>query len=553
MTILRPALPVTQQFAIAVVSFPHALTAERIERSASAWGGIWKSWLTRLDDANLEHAIDDSWFFLPYIRRFLFPEFARHAQHSAETRLAAAKGFRGRGLPELFGEFKSNAVLRLTLADECLKPLREICISGAGAGDVKAPNCWLDWVDLVLFPGGVGSLLLRFSLIDPDPARRGGSHPSGRTTSDVADLLSLMKWIHPPRLRANVAEWRLTSAAGGGRTTTARELVDFLLQGLSTNPSAGLLPLQPDVLQWLDSLQTTRRVRFSENDIGETFVDRFTFYGFASLEQGVGERAVRQVSDSDEAAGFRSRFEQAMYELMTTRDSSNPTYALSKPGVEQLVGDSFHSLWRNWSVAFSDGNVAYLAIEDCALVRDALPATVESDYLYLFLLTQLQRTWVRNMLGELQRPGRLLRGDIRASRNAWERCIEFRSAFSFREVTSRPHGQLLHRRISATLGVADLLAELSAEIQLVQEHAETIDQHREANAERRTALLLGFIGFVGLPLSIISQLYGYDDLFSNRSWMGFAIVATVVSLSAGLAWILVTRVSIWLRSLRQAE
>ena len=64
-------------FTYLVYPFCHTLSAaDRMER-LTALNRNWSHWWARLDKDGIDRVIDDSWFFLPYVREWLFPECNR--------------------------------------------------------------------------------------------------------------------------------------------------------------------------------------------------------------------------------------------------------------------------------------------------------------------------------------------------------------------------------------------------------------------------------------------------------------------------------------------
>src|SRR5262249_37190853 len=157
-------------FTVLIYPFVHGVTdAARAGRLAGL-APRWRPWWSRLADRDLARALDDTAFFLPYIRGLLYPETAwlddegpgeGNARWAARPAAwcPAALGAYGAALPD-------GAVVRLTCRPELAAALAEFTLlvprppGERDRGPAALPGR-LDWIDAVLFPSGIGFLLLK--------------------------------------------------------------------------------------------------------------------------------------------------------------------------------------------------------------------------------------------------------------------------------------------------------------------------------------------------------------------------------------------------------
>jgi hypothetical protein len=93
-------LPLDAAYAILVYPFEHAVSdSERPER-LELLSPCWRPWLARMSQASRAMALDDTYFFLPYIRELLFPETTRLRGGDVPQQLAHADWALKESLPE---------------------------------------------------------------------------------------------------------------------------------------------------------------------------------------------------------------------------------------------------------------------------------------------------------------------------------------------------------------------------------------------------------------------------------------------------------------------
>ncbi|GAB4444676.1 MAG: hypothetical protein OHK0015_46230 [Chloroflexi bacterium OHK40] len=68
------SIDLSEHYTLLIYPFIHDLTPTRRAERLRALAPRWRPWWSRLDQAAMTRALDDSYFFLPYVRELLFPE-----------------------------------------------------------------------------------------------------------------------------------------------------------------------------------------------------------------------------------------------------------------------------------------------------------------------------------------------------------------------------------------------------------------------------------------------------------------------------------------------
>ncbi|MCS7263783.1 MAG: hypothetical protein NZ805_03000 [Armatimonadetes bacterium] len=164
---------VKSHFTLLVYLFRHAISErERLER-LKRLSGLWLHWWLRLDESSLEKALDDTYFFLPYLRTLLFPETSLLPKGSSTVQLEEAKRIAPMPINELAKKLHPDGVLRLTFSPENLKvfhPLRLEFERRDERGEIVEQffaSMRILWIDTILFPQNLGFLALKVQ-IDED-------------------------------------------------------------------------------------------------------------------------------------------------------------------------------------------------------------------------------------------------------------------------------------------------------------------------------------------------------------------------------------------------
>src|SRR5262249_24237917 len=141
------------------------------------------------------------------------------------------------GLARFARRLRSSAILRLTLRDSALSSQRRFSIATRPAGEAKETDrpelvVSMDWVDALVFPSGIGFLILRYGL-----------EGEQFKLSQLIGLNRAIRLVHPPTINWALPRFRFDSET----SATVRGLMNFLVQGLAgPMPASGHPRLGPD-------------------------------------------------------------------------------------------------------------------------------------------------------------------------------------------------------------------------------------------------------------------------------------------------------------------
>jgi hypothetical protein len=489
-------LPLSAAYTILVYPFRHALSGPDRVRRLELLDGLWRPWLYRMDEPARAAALDDTYFFLPYVRELLFPETTRLPGTDAPGQAAHADWAVSESLPQFGAQVHETAVLRLTYDPARLAALRPMRLSlddKAPAGPFDAPFD-VEWVDAVLFPQEMGFLALKVRLLE-EPA------PVGRWN----DFLHHLRLIHPPRLAWRLASWRL---ADGRSACSGRDVVDFFLQGLTHGDQ-----FRPSLDEFLPYVRRAAdRARYTGTPLGQVYGGVFHLFTYGCLEGG----AAAPPAGPDPAPDlFPSATRRALYELATCTPTEDPDYVPHRAAVEALWCDNLIVLWDNWQGLALRDNVVFLGAGGRDFARHALPQNVESDYFHLYLVVLFQRMRMSVIFGDLARKEEDLGANLREVRRLWDQFVTFQNLYWYHEVTRKPQGGALYRRFQQGLEVLPLYEE-------AMEHSRELKAYYEGKAQRRTSSLLFFLTIIGIPVQTVVAA-GAKYLFDNQIWWAYGL------------------------------
>jgi hypothetical protein len=441
---------VAKYFTILVYPFRHSLSGKERAARLQKLEGCWRPWWSQLDHAALQCALDDTYFFLPYIRELLFPETAHLPEADAQNQVAEAERLAHLSPGALASLVRGDAVLRLTYNPGRLKALSTLQLEFERE-NFSAPF-ELRWVDATFFPQNVGFLLLKVQLKEDD-----------LTVGRINDFLGYLRLVHPPRVGWELATLRPTDKEPS-RTFKSRDLVDFLLQGL-TDVSDSFAPTLEEFLVHVGKM--TPEARYTATRLGQVYGQVFNLYTYACLakssssgeeadaggKQGPTFSLVGIESSREGTDLFASPVEQALYELATCTNTSDPNYIPHSSYLAGLLEQNVIAFWNNWQGMALHDNVVFLGAEESHFTREILAHNVESDYFHLYMFTLFQKTRLSMMFGELIRREVNLSQNLREARRLWDAFMMFENHYWFNEVTHKPLGTELYRRYQHGLSV----------------------------------------------------------------------------------------------------
>lgn len=524
--------PTAQNFTLLIYPFRHNLTEGRDRRLLKQLSSCWKPWWSRLVNEKsselLERTLDDTYFFMPYISRLLFPEIAclrlGGNGQEIEQEIERARQLANLSIDQLAEKLGPHGMLRLTYDASALATLSGLQLKFAD--DFSAPVS-LKWVDVALFPQHVGFLILKAQLDKPHP-----------TTDELNDFLYHLRFVHPPKIGWRLAHWNLT-IAGTTITFSNQELIEFLLQGFAAG-STGPAPTLDAYLSGQDKNDTLRR--FSTTEEGQVFGQTLREYTYACIDappqaphfpaaevakQGSGSSARNNEPIFDSPAA------KVAYELVTCTQTSLPDNEPHPEAIKQLMEKGRIALWTNWEGIALHDNVVFLGTIATPFTRGDLAENVENDYFYLYLLALYQKMRLSILSGELMRQSADLYRNLDEARAMVDSFADFRNHYWFANVTFKPQGTTIYQQFQRGLNVESLYESVSTEVSELQEYY-------ESKAGRRREALLFFLTFVGLPAGVLAAMFGavlFDEAATAnpnpRAWLTLGLVSVVLySLSA---------------------
>lgn len=568
-------LPLGDHFTVLIYPFQHALRADDAARWARTLSSRWSPWWARLRDdwpgnappasdwlrdLSLRRALDDAYFFLPFARRALFPEteaLDRACPVSGEFYDAWREQLLAwiEDLPRFIAAVPFSGALRLTChasevrgAGFTVQPRRRQGGQEVAAGAARRAR--LAWADAILFPSGVGFLLLKVTLAEAE--------------SDFAGLLELnaaLPALYPATIEGAVAALGFPGAA---KSITLRDLVDLLLQGMGPRAPAAapgatdawIVPADgralPELGAYLRGERWPSGYRHSEGEAGQ-YGDQLNGLTFAAP-------VTTAAMDALPAGPFPNAADRLLYELATglrwgeavTRQDRVP----ATEALEPWLAAHYLHYWRAWRGSAFRDSVAFLQTEVDLAGQGALSGEIERSYLPLYLYTLYQNHQLLAFANELtartemvapagdratagdgtRLPARLrewwrqrdtLRRSLREARQLATRFVAFRNRYWFNEVTRRAPGHELYRKFQQALEVPELYELVSAEVTAIREYY-------ESKQDRRTAALINWFTFVFTPLSAVMGLFSMT--FSEGSWVQFWAWSAIVLAASGLVW-----------------
>jgi hypothetical protein len=347
-----PDIKVACHFTILLYPFRHRLLERQRSSGLKRLRDRWRPWFSRLDRDSFEHALDDTYFFLPPVRKLLFPETALLPAGSASQQVGQAMQLAGRTADALAQELYAcgtlpDGVLRLTYAPEplaALQPLRLVFEPtndrGRRVEQFSAPTR-LCWVDVALFPQSVGFLVLKVQL-DEDKV----------SISRLNDWLYYLRQVHPPPIDWQLPTWRQKQGTAP-LVYTGRDLVDFLLQGLAE----GAEEIHPTFDAFLNSVPDSQVLGcYSTIEEGQVYGQVFRQYTYACLDEPVSAAHPHAAATTGKSSPaslketsslFASPAAQALYELVTCTDTTNDDYAPHPRGLAKVRDSGHIALWAN--------------------------------------------------------------------------------------------------------------------------------------------------------------------------------------------------------------
>lgn len=458
---------------------------ERME----ALGKRWRPWWTRkLERASLSETIDDSYFFFPHLRKLLFPEVSDGHPKDQENQVHQRIGGK---FEDWAWDLGHHAVQRMTLK-----------LDGDGAAlegnrykirsdyDGMEAHLKINWVDCLLFPQGVGFLLIA---VEWQEGPSGGRNPD---TPEVNDLLYLLKTIQPPTMRFQLPRW--TAGDDDQTTFTSRSLVEFLVQGMVQQQVATTETFKSFVRSREDA---SHPQDYTMTPNGQVFGEQFRRLVYVCLNGSWDETNRKRAENLFDTAG-----DWQAYELATITQIKDPEFRPRAESLGDFLRSRVYRFWDNWSGLSAHDSVVFVGESATKFNLDRLPRQVEADYLMLYLLTLYQYVRLSLLSGEILSYDSNLREKREKAGQYWEQFIDFRNHYWFAEPTPKPQGGDLYTLFQASMNVPRIFEGLREELSELQEYFE---QRNERNLERGIRILTILSVVIG-ALSLAVGWFGID-------------------------------------------
>jgi hypothetical protein len=494
-----------KHYTILVYPFLHHVTADNRRRQIQSLEEAWEPWWSRLD-GEIGRALDDTYFFLPYIREVIFPETTILKDKPAGGKYAnwikQISRWNREGLASFCEELPDDAVLRITYKKALLQDVRNIEIKSSVKSDVPAENSKLSaqvqWIDAMLFPSGLGFLMLKVALEEDSPQ-----------LGQLIDLNYYLRIVHPPNINWMFPQLSFEQMAN---TMTVRDLMDFLTQGMLDN-DANI----HDLAQYMAQLPDSVPKRFSESEAGQVYGERCHVFSYACLN-------LKDNSFDNTSKGvFESVKDRLVFEFVSSipvGDSVNNSMWVPSPEYAKgLKNQKQFSVWEAWCGMALKESVVFLGTEDIDFNRQVLPGNIENDYLPLYIYSLYQKYQLFIFADALMRKGAYVAHHLQEVRALMDRFMDFRNKYWFNEVTRKPLGGELYCKFQQGL-------ESTALYDMVSLQVKDLKEHYEERRQRRIDLLLNLVTFAFLPLGAVIGIFGMT--FFTGSWKSFIIVMAII-------------------------
>lgn len=511
-------LELLNHFSLLIYPFRHDLTAGNWQTRAEALAPRWAPWWARLTDEERATALDDSSFFLPYIRGLLFPETARlqgEPMGLAYANWVRVLGSRvGKGLGAFCAELRPGSVLRLTCQPSLRAALAEFIVVQHREEDGQVVEheeiaARLEWLDALLFPTGVGFLLLKVRLRADSPRLSG-----------LIDLNHCLRTVLPLNL-----SWVLPTLhfPGAAQPLRMADLVNLLAQGLA-GPPAG--PLTDGVAELLSGGGRGDRP-YTETEAGQAYGERCQSLTYACVHLGEAERGALPTGS------FACAEDRLLFEVgacIGPGDSvSDPVWVPAPQYARRLVRENRLAVWRCWRALGLKDSFVFLATEDLPFTRGVLPHNIENDYLPLYLFALYQKFQLFAFSGEFMSEVARVRRNLRGVRALMDRFVNFRNQFWFDEVTRKALGGELYRTMRQGLEVAGLYQLVTSSVREARDYFQQLH-------DRRVQLGVTLLSVVFGPLVVLFAGVRVFLEGDAPSWLkaGLLALAGVSAVVAGL-------------------
>lgn len=468
-----------RRFSIFLYPFFHNFKIKNIKKYKENFEKHWKHWFFRLNDEMIRTVEDDTYFFLPHIREIIFPEFL-------EGKKEQSIDF------DNYEDILNKGVLRLTFPKENLP-------KGYPAIKSQRDNVSLsfdiEWIDVFLFPQGIGLLAFKCILNPMDDEVN---------LNLINDFHYYMQKVHPPFLKFEMPEWEWDGIKFG-----TRELIDFLLLWFTLPPSL-FSKIKNSFEDHISSGNSHNYQIISKNFYtltpeGQTYGMKQRIYSYCQLVSGGKEIVLHPY--------FNSLEEQVLYELGTCTYVSEEDYVPEKDFVQKLLEENKLKVWDNWSALVLHDNIIFAGKGTSNFVEKYLPHNIEYDYFHLYSYCVFQEFLLSNYFSKLISRDRDLTKNFSAAEKMLENYIKYENRYWFREISDKPMAEKLYQKVLNALNILPLKEEIKEEVIRLSEYY-------RRKYQQRLDMILTVLAFVVVPIEILAEFFG-NALIKEATWLNF--------------------------------
>jgi hypothetical protein len=468
-------------FTIFVYPFQHRFEGKVEQRQLTRILHEWLPWFCRLDEEKIKSALDDSYFFLPFAKRLLLPEFEQ-TPNTIEGRrklISLAQDFRSASPETVCQKIAEFPTQHLSYRNEGLERIKNIRLVSE-FGKRFEQDIEVEWVDLYVLPQETGFLVIKMHLSDKNAS-----------ISQLIEFNNLMRQVLPPKV-----DWvvpRLLAPACPD-VDSAQSLVEFLLKDLT--PSYLLGP---------------ENVQHSESLFGHIYGDRFFVYSYSCIDLPE-DLDIESVPHEP----FKDAVDMMLYEYGTCAGLGSSTvqgsnFLPSTEYVEELISANKISLWKLWRGFALRETVTYLATKKNQFHLTYFPQNIENDYFNLYIYSLYQKIQLFKFSTALLQEDNNPKESMVSTRKLLDRFMEFRNKFWFVEVTKRPQGDYIYEKYQEGLKTLDLFEAVDDEIS-------DLNEYYEARLSRNVSTLLNILTIYFVPVSAILAVFGMSTIASASPW-----------------------------------
>ena len=498
-------------YTVFIYPFLHNIRENNRNSRIQSLEDTWAPWWARLD-RNIGSTLDNTYFFLPYIREVLFPETiglkTKPPGPGYENWVNEIVQWSQGGVGHFCQKLSPDAVVRLTYKQEILQQTNRFEIMERGNGLLVSTSliAVIEWIDALLFPSGLGFVMLKIAL-----------NNDAASLNQLVGLNYYLRLVHAPRI-----DWRLPELSFGQRanTVTVRDLMDFLTQGIATDDER-----ISDLSRWKEQVSKSMQQRSSESEAGQVYGERCHIFSYACVnaeESGI---------DGSARGAFGSLKDRLVFEYASSiaiGDSvNNSMWIPSAEHRQRLKTNHQISVWETWTGLALKESVVFLGIEDAPFNTRVLPANVENDYLPLYVYSLYQKYQLFIFADELMRKGAYVAEHLNEVRALMDRFMDFRNKYWFNEVTRKPLGSELYLKFQQGLESISLF-------DLVSLQAKDLKEYYEERRQRRIDVLLNIVTFVFLPVGAAIGIFGMT--FFQGTWKAFILVVVIILFVSSGIW-----------------